>query len=522
MKGFFRSKFTFPLITVVLLVTVLTSGLIGYRSSAHAASRSSHNIAYVNYDDSGFSDSWGGNIFATSIIGGPAQTTSTTAPVTYNGMTFTPLAKSAISSSTLANYDTLILFEVCDIATSLTSSQHTAINNYLAAGNKIILFDGDRCAPNAGGNADYSWFTYPFTTSNPGPQGATGTITIVENSTLTNGLASDPFNLDELGDANTATTSDSHWFAAAKTTNALGNNGYFLAYARNSGLIIYDGADHWATDEPTKSLTDLFLNELNQQYDPDNLPSSIPIAPTSVVRKAPYDFTQALSGLVNCNSSNTTGTGQANIDSDSQTGNLLVDLRARTTLVQFPLRKTKSGAAIGHAGVGIKYTAPQSGNINIGTDVVVAGFDLLTNVSVPKLGETAIVSLQSSVEISVTRINPTRDDVNTTDFAKRILTPSPDPIPTPLSFSLVQYFPPKTFTGSLNLSVTAGDQLYICVGIKSKVVAAGLLPWVGTAKVLYGSFPSGGTKVPSRDTKVLPVSGGTRVTRVKDIQITYV
>src|SRR5438270_2900237 len=193
-------------------------------------------------------------------------------------MTFTPLTIKSLSTSTLANYDTLILFEVCDIATSLSTSQHDAINAYLAAGNKIILFDGDRCAPSAGGNADYSWFQFPFKTSNPGPQGASGTLTIVENSTLTNGLSADPFNLDELGDANTATTADPHWFAAAKTTNALGNNGYFLAYARNSGLIIYDGADHWFSFGPTKSLTDLFLNELNQQYDPDNLPSTTPIA----------------------------------------------------------------------------------------------------------------------------------------------------------------------------------------------------------------------------------------------------
>ncbi len=86
-----------------------------------------------------------------------------------------------------------------------------------------------------------------------------------------------PVSADELGDANTATTSDPHWYAAAKTTNALGNNGYFLAYASNTGLTIYNGADYWYSDYPTQSLTDLFLSELNQQFNPDNLPSSTPL-----------------------------------------------------------------------------------------------------------------------------------------------------------------------------------------------------------------------------------------------------
>ena len=39
--------------------------------------------------------------------------------------------------------------------------------------------------------------------------------------------------------------------------------------------------NHWFTDSQSQSLTDLFLNELNQQYDPDNLPSTIPIAGSS-------------------------------------------------------------------------------------------------------------------------------------------------------------------------------------------------------------------------------------------------
>jgi hypothetical protein len=399
----------------------------------------------------------------------------------------------------------LILFEVCDIATSLSSSQHTAINAYLAAGNKIILFDGDRCAPNAGGNADYSWFTYPFATSNPGPQGARGTLTVVENSSLTNGLSTDPFNLDELGDANTATTADPHWFAAAKTTNALGNNGYFLAYARNVGLIIYDGADHWATDGPTKSLTDLFLNELNQQYDPDNLPSSTPIVPSPsptpqpVVRNVPFDFNKAESGLVDCNSSVTLGTGIARVGSDPKTGHLLEALSA----------KSQFGQAVGRAGVGVTYTAPKSGRIKIGTDVSVSGFNAATLINVGigvgklKVSVPALAFFASAVDIHVYRFNPRRDNIQDTNFAHKIDT-SADIGPETfldLPFSIPQvdltsYIPPKTFSASIQLNVTAGDKLFICAGLKSNVGVLHLVPFLfATAEVGYGKLKSGDTRV---------------------------
>src|SRR5437762_9527728 len=124
MKGFLKSKLILTLVAVILLVTALTSGFIGNRSAAHAASRSSHNIAYVNYNDSGFTEGsvQSANIFSDAVVNGPAPTGSTTASVTYNGMTFTPLTIKSLSTSTLAPYDTLILFEVCDIATSFNSS----------------------------------------------------------------------------------------------------------------------------------------------------------------------------------------------------------------------------------------------------------------------------------------------------------------------------------------------------------------------------------------------------------------
>jgi hypothetical protein len=286
-------------VLLVLLSVVLPALLKLPSTAVYAASRSSKNVAYINYDDSGFTGTrdqyrnWSGNIFSTSIVDAPAPRASSTATLTYSGITFTPLTRKDVSSATLGNFDTLILFEVCDIATSLSAAQHQAIKDFVAAGNKVLLFDGDRCAPvrtiqsgpvqdHTGGAANYSWFQFPFSTSSPGPRGAFGVLEVVEKSTLTDGLASDPFDHDELGDANTAETADPNWYAAGKTTNFFGNNGFFLAYARNHGLIIYAGADFWATESQTKSLTDLFLNMLRQPFNPDELPSTVRLAPTPI------------------------------------------------------------------------------------------------------------------------------------------------------------------------------------------------------------------------------------------------
>src|SRR5437016_5062056 len=143
MKRFLGSKLVLSLAAFFMLASALVIPLSGSITHSFAASRTSKNIGYVNYDDSGFTESGvsTANIFSTSIVSGPAPTSSPTASVTYNGMTFTPLTRAALSSTTLAPYDTLILFEVCDIATLLSSSQHDAINAYLAAGNKILLYD---------------------------------------------------------------------------------------------------------------------------------------------------------------------------------------------------------------------------------------------------------------------------------------------------------------------------------------------------------------------------------------------
>jgi len=208
------------------------------------------------------------------------------------------------------------------------------------------------------------------------------------------------------------------------------------------------------------------------------------VIPTPTERTAPFEFVTELSGLISCNFISTNGTGEAKAQSEIATGRLLLDLKARSL----------SGKAEGRAAVGIKYVAPIAGRVKIDAVVNVAGFDSLSNVSVPKLGDTSIASVQSSVEILVKRIHPARDNLQNTTFAGRIVTPSVLPIPSS-PVDIVTYTPPKTFSSSMELDVLQGDQLFICAGIRSKVVAVGLLPFVSTSKVLYGPTRSGDAKL---------------------------
>jgi hypothetical protein len=244
----------------------------------------------------------------------------------------------------------------------------------------------------------------------------------------------------------------------------------------------YTGSGGVGTDQ----IKGCFTNQANQAIcsQPVTVEWSQITPPPMVERKAPYDFVTALSGLVNCNSQFAIGTGEVKVNSRANTGALLIDVKARSL----------NGRADGQAGVGVLYTAPVTGKIRIETDAVVSGFDSIALLNVEKLGETGIASIKSSVMISVVRIGPRRDNQSETNFASRIMSPSGNPLPSN-PVDLVTYKPSKTFSNSLEFDVLAGDQLYICAGLKSTAQATGLLPWLATAKALYGSTKSAKTHV---------------------------
>jgi hypothetical protein len=217
-------------------------------------------------------------------------------------------------------------------------------------------------------------------------------------------------------------------------------------------------------------------------------PGAEPVPPPPpVTRTAPYDFQTELNGTIACNFQQTNGTGEAQVQSDVNTGRLQLDMKARAL----------SGAAEGRAAVGVRYTAQATGTLRISANVNVSGFDSLSNVGALKLGEVGIASVKSGVEIFVTKLHPVVQQTSTTDFAARVTTPELLPIPkSPVD--IVNYLPAKSYSHSMTIPVNSGDQLFICVGVRSKVVATGLIAYLTTAKALYaakGKSPAVGTLV---------------------------
>jgi hypothetical protein len=193
---------------------------------------------------------------------------------------FSDLALEDISVNSLAQFDTVVLLQCSEIATSLDSSQKQAINGWIASGGKLIIYDSDACVP----PPDYSWLVYPFLTDNPGQLGSRdGSLYVVEDNTLSSANPTSPYyvdtayltsSTDAVGDANVMVTKDPHWFGNMTATNADHVTGWTHAYATyGSGLLIYDGLD---TDDiaTSKELQDIWLFELLQPWSPDALPHS--------------------------------------------------------------------------------------------------------------------------------------------------------------------------------------------------------------------------------------------------------
>jgi len=198
-------------------------------------------------------------------------------PRAYN---FTDILVGDISTATLASFDTLVLSQVCDVGTALSTSQKQAIVDWVGAGGKFIIYDSDVC----GGYSflatgvplvDYSWLPYPFVTDNPGGRGSSsGHFTVVVNDTMVSNDPTSPYYIDaaaidltEIGDANVMITQDPHWCGDAMARNVNNQQGFVHAYAfHGNGLIIYNGLDTDDIYDP--ALAKLWEQELAQPWDP--------------------------------------------------------------------------------------------------------------------------------------------------------------------------------------------------------------------------------------------------------------
>jgi hypothetical protein len=206
---------------------------------------------------------------------------------------FTNVAIADIDDGTIANpldgFDTVVLAQVCDIGTHLSDSDFKSrIEGFVQNGGKLLVWDSE-CQ-----GTDYSNFVFPFTTDNPGPGGAGGQLTDLEDNSLGSTNASSPFFIDyglitsetdAVADANVFTSFDQHFCADLQSTNADSTVGPMQVYAPfGSGLIIYEGLDYDALSDGqgfdggsgsgTQNLGRIWLFNLLQGWNPQ--PASLP------------------------------------------------------------------------------------------------------------------------------------------------------------------------------------------------------------------------------------------------------
>ena len=288
---------------LVLAVAICVAPTLANAPTALALPAGSQNVAYV-YDfgfgspggfvcfadagGTGINDKnqpgCGGSIFRDAVTGGVIGAGNTG---TYEGVHFTNVLVSAVDANPATafnGFDSVMLYMVCDIHSH--PNLITALNSFLNAGGKVMIFDSDRCAASAGGPADYTGFLFPFSTNSPGPTGQpAGKYTSIDASSLTTGLPlyTDVGQQDAMADANIFTTFSGSWCKSITGTNLKGANGFVEAYATTvgGGLAIYEGEDYWFTFNDISGVVNphyaqVFDLVLHQKWNPDGLPCAHP------------------------------------------------------------------------------------------------------------------------------------------------------------------------------------------------------------------------------------------------------
>jgi hypothetical protein len=205
----------------------------------------------------------------------------------FEGFTFTELGQESIEPGELSSFDTVVLNQV--FTNSLTEAQKQTLSNFVTGGGKLIIHDADATEGN-----EYSWLPVPASTgvSCQNCGSTDGQAVIEENNTIVSDEPSSPYYIDveefpgfsdAIGDANLLVSSDPRWFRDVRGSNDQNVEGSADAYASDGGLIIYNGFDQDYLGEGSAFpsgvdwLDKLWWNELNTQWNPDNLPHSIPV-----------------------------------------------------------------------------------------------------------------------------------------------------------------------------------------------------------------------------------------------------
>jgi outer membrane protein OmpA-like peptidoglycan-associated protein len=175
-------------------------------------------------------------------------------PVDQNaipGYTYTRMQAGMLDAPALDGKETVVINSVCNAAHYFAKPQGDALLQWVDAGHKLLIIDADTC-----NKSSYDFLPFPFTTSNPGARGAKGSnLILVESNELGSSDKSDATHYfdpnpwvaapnQQIGDANTVTTSDPHWCGHLFGTNSLNVNGFMQMYAPyGKGEIIYNGFD---------------------------------------------------------------------------------------------------------------------------------------------------------------------------------------------------------------------------------------------------------------------------------------
>lgn len=234
----------------------------------------------------------------------------TGAPGELGDFNFTAMDPPAVSAASLAPFDTAVLnmastAMACSSAT-LTAVQQADLVAFVDAGKKLIIFDSE-CSP----GVDYSWLQYPFTTANPGALGQFGTLTVVEDNLLSTDTTDPDCTLfgdthcidvtflggstDAVGDMNVATTLDPNWCVDMSGTNAINITGAVHIYANSPsgtdfGLIIYNGLDQDFLVIDDANLRKIWVQELQQPFNPSGLPCRIRVIRIDLDPKTDANF----------------------------------------------------------------------------------------------------------------------------------------------------------------------------------------------------------------------------------------
>jgi len=261
----------FIIIAVACIAVMLAWG---FPAAADAANQASRNVALIpeaQGEEAGLLPTYG------EVPGAPGDS--------FEGFSFSNVALDEIEPSRLAQFDTVVLNQVP--TQSLSTAQESALATFVTNGGKLIIHDADNTV-----NNDYSWLPVPAMSGdgcqNCGNTG--GGAEVIENNTLVSNEPSSPYyidvgelpgNSDAVGDANLLLTTDPRWSVDIVGENSVGVSGAMDAYASDGGVILYNGFD---TDHMGEAFPDgvawlqkIWYDELTQEWDPDQLPHSIPV-----------------------------------------------------------------------------------------------------------------------------------------------------------------------------------------------------------------------------------------------------